>query len=329
LNIPVRVNPDGETVRVDRDRILRQICVPVIRQGQLLGFLRVSHPWFEVTKPTEQLIVDLSIGTIVTVGTVAAIGWLLSGIAIEPVTASYQQLKQFTADASHELRNPIATIQTNVQVALSEEPLPPSQRQQLQTIERLTRRLSRLVDDLLFLARQDSGLVPPQFAAVPLDALLMEAIEEQQLVATAQGIDLTLEIVDSQVNGSGREPEDFTIDGDWDRLARLFTNLITNAIQYMPSNPVRSTQIKAILQRINKQNQSFLQVKIKDTGIGIAAEDIPYLCDRFYRVDTARTASGLGLAIVMAIVTTHHGELKIDSQLNVGTTVSITLPLRG
>ncbi len=337
LNLPVWLNLDGETVRIRNDRILRQITAPVSRNGILVGFLRVSHPWFEVSKPTELLIVDLTIGTSLVIASVAAIGWFLSGIAIEPVKASYQQLKQFTADASHELRNPIATIQTNVQVALSEEPLQPQQRQQLQTIERLTRRLGRLVDDLLFLARQDSSIITPEFSSVPLDALLLETIEEQQLAAAAKGISLTLEIIDPFPSTSiplqldRHELEVFSMSGDWDRLARLFTNLLTNAIQYTSPQIERPAQINVQLRQLIRQNTSYLQVKVQDTGIGIPDEAIPHLFDRFYRVDPARTASssdissgsGLGLAIVQSIVVSHHGELSIESQVDVGTTVIV------
>jgi two-component system, OmpR family, manganese sensing sensor histidine kinase len=334
LDLPLHINPDGETIHVPGERILRQITTPVMRNGQLLGFLRVSHPWFEVTKPTQLLIVDLSIGTCITIGTIAAIGWFLSGIAIEPVKAAYQQLKQFTADASHELRSPIASIQTNVQVALSEEPLSPEHRQQLQTIERLTRRLGRLVDDLLFLARQDSGIVQPKFSLVPLDGLLMEVVEEQQLVAVAKGIDLHLDPHEPQ---SGREDANiFTLSGDRDGLARLFTNLIANAIQYTPAAKDEHIPTIAIeLQQLSQQNHTYLQVRVKDPGIGISTSDLPHLFDRFYRVDPARTSesadrtsgSGLGLAIVQAIVSHHHGEIAIDSQVNIGTTVTVTLPV--
>ena len=98
----------------------------------------------------------LVIGIIIMVASVGTIGWWLSGIAIEPVRQSYASLKQFTADASHELRNPIATIQTNVQMALAyPEAEPQQQIKQLQIIERLTQRLGKLVNDLLFLARSD------------------------------------------------------------------------------------------------------------------------------------------------------------------------------
>ncbi|AFY91798.1 sensor histidine kinase [Chamaesiphon minutus] len=344
LDLPVWIDLDGSTVRVGNNamgqnqRILRQITAPISSiDGRLAGFLRVSHPWFEVTKPTELLTIDLTIGICLVLTSVAAIGWLLSGIAIEPVKASYQQLKQFTADASHELRNPIATIQTNVQVALGEEPLAPQQRQQLQTIERLTRRLGKLVDDLLFLARQDSSTLTPQFCPVPLDALLMETIEEQQLAAAARGIALTLEIVDPIVSAEDKDIDAFSILGDWDRLARLFTNLLTNAIQYTPPQDTHSgfsamdrSEIKVQLKQIFRQNTAYLQVKVSDTGIGIPDTALPHLFDRFYRVDPARTAtasdvssgSGLGLAIVQSIVASHQGELSIESQVNVGTTVT-------
>jgi two-component system, OmpR family, manganese sensing sensor histidine kinase len=343
LNIPVWINLDGETVRVGTDRIYRQITSPINRNGMLVGLLRVSHPWFEVTKPTELLVVDLTIGTSLVIVSVAAIGWFLSGIAIEPVKASYQQLKQFTADASHELRNPIATIQTNVQVALGEEPLQPQQRQQLETIERLTRRLGRLVDDLLFLARQDSSIVTPEFSSVPLDALLMETIEEQRLAAVNRGIALTFEIIDPlSISSTDRQNLDvFSMDGDWDRLVRLFTNLLTNAIQYTPPQLEapgerafcqRQSQINVQLQQLIRQNTAYLQVKIQDNGIGIPAAAIPHLFDRFYRVDPARTAnphdvssgSGLGLAIVQSIVNSHQGELAIESQVDRGTTAIVT-----
>jgi OmpR-family two-component system manganese-sensing sensor histidine kinase len=112
LNIPLHPNYTGETV-LYIDRALAATGHKRVQNGRhVLGYLAVSHPWFEVTKPSRQLMVDLSLGTVV-MGEVstAAIGWFLSGLAMKPVKESYQRLKQFTADASHELRNPIAMIQ--------------------------------------------------------------------------------------------------------------------------------------------------------------------------------------------------------------------------
>jgi OmpR-family two-component system manganese-sensing sensor histidine kinase len=126
INIPLHGNT-GKTVRVvrmggwgDSELLLRQVTHRVEIGRQVLGYLRVSHPWFEVTKPSRQLIFDLALGIWLIVLSVAASGWFLSGKAMEPVRESYQRLKQFTADASHELRSPIALIQTNVQVALAD-----------------------------------------------------------------------------------------------------------------------------------------------------------------------------------------------------------------
>jgi two-component system, OmpR family, manganese sensing sensor histidine kinase len=318
IDVPLHANSNGETVRLSDTQLLRQVTEKVQIGPQVLGYLRVSHPWFEVTKPTRQLFLDLSAGTAIMVGIVAAIGWFLSGLAMKPIRDSYQRLKQFTADASHELRNPIAIIQTNVQVALSDpDPDPQTQRYHFQVVERLTRRLGKLVDDLLFLARQDSGIVQAQVSTIALDELLDEVLEEQGMVAAEKDISLTLKS-DGQL--------DYLLHGDRDQLSRLFTNLVSNAVQYTP----KEGTITLELAQIKRSNGSALQVKVMDTGIGISEEDLPKLFDRFYRVDPARTkatgGSGLGLAIAQAIVENHHGQIHVESQVNEGTTVTVVLP---
>jgi two-component system, OmpR family, manganese sensing sensor histidine kinase len=334
LIFPLRPNPRGETLAIDPEHLLRQITQPVQFHSQTIGWLRVSHPWFEVTKPSQELFIDLLLGISMTIAVVSGVSWFLSGLAMEPIKASYQQLKQFTADASHELRNPLATIQTNVQVALATgDQLPIEQQQQFQVIERLTRRLGKLVDDLLFLARQDSGDAPIELETVPLDALLVEVIEEQQLSAQSRGIKLSLEIADTGVPVLRDQPTEFNVPGDWNQLARLFTNLITNALQYTPSHDPDGN----VLVHLASHGLQ-LQVTVRDRGIGIGAADLPRLLDRFYRVKAARGrsdidgvgGSGLGLSIVQSIVDRHQGELTISSKTapeDHGTTVVVNLPL--
>ncbi len=371
-NIPLHPNMTGETVKVIRKEdkvelspplplplspsppplLLRQVTERVQIGRQVLGYLRVSHPWFEVTKPSHQLIFDLALGTGLMVISVAASGWFLSGKAMEPVRESYQRLKQFTADASHELRSPITLIQTNVQVALADlelaetEGVTPFQyKQQLKVVERLTQRLGKLVNDLLFLARQDSGISKEIFSSCPLDALLIEVVEEQQLLATEKNITLTLELTDPPASQTHHELLDnwFTMVGNWDQLVRLFTNLIGNALQYTLPNG----QVNVALTRIEATNRvsglrhsnAYLQIKVSDTGVGIPTEAISRLFDRFYRVDPARThttgstrsqnstGSGLGLAIAQAIVQNHQGHIQVESTQGIGTTVTVTLPV--
>ncbi len=377
LDIPLNPNQPGETVHLSADQLLRQLTKRVETGRYVLGYLRVSHPWFEVTKPSQQLIWDLTIGISLTIVSVAGIGWFLSGLAMKPVRESYQRLKQFTADASHELRNPIATIQTTVQVALADPNMDQQwQRQQLKVVERLTQRLGILVNDLLFLARVDSGMVQPEWQNIHLDDLLIEVIEEQQLIADKKGILLSLHLVELANSSRGlksdliesdlREAKDtlvdiksevsdypkqnyqfqipnlkldediFTIQGDWNQLARLFTNLVSNAVQYTPTSPQGSVQVE--LQRIDplskgggRHKQSLLRVEVRDNGIGIPESGLPHIFDRFYRVDPARphdttAGSGLGLAIAKAIVDNHHGQIQVDSIIGKGTTVTVILP---
>jgi two-component system, OmpR family, manganese sensing sensor histidine kinase len=356
IDYPLHPSRSGETVYLGGDRILRQVVQRVELEHRVLGYLRVSHPWFEVTKPIRQLTRDLIIGITLMVVCVGAIGWFLSGIAIKPVQISYSSLKQFTADASHELRNPIATIQTNVQMALAyPEAEPQLQQRQLQIIERLTQKLGRLVNDLLFLARADSGIVQLDLQPVPLDALLIDVIEEQRIAATQKGLFLSLHIVEPKIEAENINEEDiFTIQGDWDHLSRLFTNLIANAIEHTDNtSKPDQTEVSPALQgsvevklelikrtsktrRIREANRQFeLQVQVKDNGSGIPESALPYIFDRFYRADPARspqgkiattTGAGLGLAIANAIIENHQGQITVESTTGQGTTFIVTLP---
>lgn len=357
LDIPLDFSPSGHTVTLtspaiatDLDTInsvsqpLRQITKLVKSDRQPLGYLRVSHPWFEVTKPSQDLIVDLGFGIVCMVVAISAIGWWLSGLAMRPVLDSYERLRQFTADASHELRSPISSIQTNIQVALG-EPDASRIRDRLRVVERTTRRLSQLVDDLLFLARQDSAIGDTEFEFIPLDALLLETVEEQQAIAAEKQLALHLNIHDSIIQPADTIPpaespddpinfpeiEPYSIYGNWNQIARLLTNLLSNAIRYTPE------QGEILVTLRDRQDGADRQtiVEIRDTGIGIAPEELTRIFERFYRVDTSRHrqldskhGSGLGLSIVKAIAERHAAQIRIDSQCDRGTTVTTIFAAR-
>ena len=184
--------------------------------------------------------------------------------------------------------------------------------------------------------------------------MLIEVIEEQRTIAQQQKITLSLDIVAPKTKGNEdidlAQEELFTLLGDWDSLARLFTNLLANAIKYTAEkNCLDDKQselaIAIELKKINKNlgsrkvreynRQNSLQVTIEDRGKGIAESDLPYIFDRFYRVDPARsrkedltfgTGTGLGLAIAKAIVDNHRGKITVETVVDEGTKFQIILP---
>ena len=316
------LQPLYRTVHLSEAEPLRQMIEPIVINDKLLGYLRISHPWFEVTKPVKQLFLDLAIGTTLMVFVVLLCGWWLAGIAMEPVRESYQRLKQFTADASHELRNPIAVIQTNVQVALADpHPDLEFQRSQLEAIERITRRLGRLIEDLLFLARHDGGITNQRREPCNLSQILREVGEEQQTIAQQKQISLELPSLEPKL----------VVSGDRDRLGRLFTNLVSNAIAYTPAGG----KVQITAQLITSQNQ--IQIQVQDTGMGIPEAELSQIFERFYRYQPQKNSkssskssnlytsgSGLGLAIAKAIAESHQGQIKVESKVGQGTSFTVS-----
>jgi OmpR-family two-component system manganese-sensing sensor histidine kinase len=195
------------------------------------------------------------------------------------------------------------------------------------------------VDDLLFLTRSDSGIVQSNYQDLPLDALLIGVIEEQRAITQQKNIYLSLHIVEPTAQYKFTLPmeEYFTVAGDWDHLARLFTNLISNALEHADFDsvsPPKEASVEVELQLIGKPHNPNLEVKVKDTGKGIPPEVLPYIFDRFYRVQPSHGSSenshssgaGLGLAIVKAIIDNHQGKITVESVVNQGTTFQVILP---
>ena len=225
---------------------------------------------------------------------------------------SFESMRRFVADASHELRTPIAVIRGEADVALSQERTPAEYRESLAIVLDESRRLSRLVDDLLNLARADAGNVKLRVEEFYFDDLLAECCRSVQALAAAREIRLEYQT-----------GEDVAFRGDEELLRRLVVNLLDNAIRYTP----RGGKVSAAL----RVEAGGLTIEVSDTGMGIAPEAVPHVFERFYRADKARSRQdggfGLGLAIVKWIAESHHGAVDVATQSGVGSTFTVTLPL--
>ena len=223
---------------------------------------------------------------------------------------SFRRERQFTADASHELRTPLAAIETIVQVTRSRQRSAADYERALDDIARRTAQLRALSENLLALSRGDSQR-PPAHTHVDLSTVLRDIAETMQPIALAKGV-----VLDCRV------PDSLFVAGDDDDLIRLFVNLADNAIKYTPQGSVT-------LEARRDDIPSQLRVTVTDTGVGIAAEDLPHIFDRFYQAERSRSGegAGLGLSIAQAIVQAHAGRIQADSAPGQGTRVTVWLPL--
>jgi signal transduction histidine kinase len=230
------------------------------------------------------------------------------------IETSVSQMRQFTADASHELRAPLALIRTAAEFSLLRERPREELVDALQRILRESRHTTNLVDSLLLLARsesEDDGATP----AVPLNlsSLCQDAANQAGELASGKGISVSTDLGPTVVVVNGDEPA----------LGRLLLILIDNAIKYTPAGG-------AVDLRLAVEKERAI-IRIADTGIGIAASDLPHVFDRFWRADKVRTraegGSGLGLAIARWIAERHGGEISVSSQLGEGSIFTVELPL--
>lgn len=226
---------------------------------------------------------------------------------------AFQRQKQFTSDASHELRTPLAVIEAESTLALQKERSPSDYRQSLDTISQESRQMSSLIDQLLTLARADAGKEQWNFREVNLGKLSSDLSKDIEVLCEEKGLSFQL----------GQAP-DLVVKGDEARLRELFMNLLDNAIRYTPAPGTVSVSLR-------REGQMAI-VAVTDTGIGIPAEDIPFIFERFYRVDKSRSraegGSGLGLAICKHIVEAHGGKIEVESQVGMGSTFSVWIPLQ-
>ena len=225
--------------------------------------------------------------------------------------ASFSRQRQFTADASHELRTPLTVIRSASELALSQPRSPEEYQETIEVSLKAAERMTNLVNGLLALARLDSSNADFHLRQINLSDLASESVSLLRAIASEKQISLVSDLHSVQIFGN---PES---------LSRMIDNLITNAIIYnKPGGKVFITL---------KSNDDKAVLEIKDTGVGISEEHLPFIFERFYRVDKARSrlsgGSGLGLAICKGVIEKHNGTITVQSILGEGTTFQIHLPV--
>lgn len=305
---------------------LRSLTISIYREESakvLIGYVRVSESSEELEEELEGLLWGLGWGGLLAIALSGVGGWWLAWQALQPIERNYEQMRQFTADASHELRSPLTAIKTSIDVIQSHpERIHDADVKKLSAIGQATEQMTHLVEDLLFLARVDnanleaSGDHIANLRLIPIDELLEDLLEflEPQIIAKEINLQANLQ-ADLQHNFK----DIATIRGEASQLRRLFINLLENAIAYTPMGGKISVDLQ--------QRDRFLVVAIIDTGLGIAPEDLSHIFERFWRADRARSwragGSGLGLAIAVAIAKSHGGNITVSSQVGVGSCFSV------
>jgi two-component system, OmpR family, sensor histidine kinase ArlS len=237
----------------------------------------------------------------------ATLNWMISRLE-----EAFQKQRQFAADASHELRTPLAIIQAESSLALDRRRTQAEYKRSLELVSSEVTYMSEIIGKLLLLAREEAGTEPINFQDVNVKDLISELSSDLETLAQEKGVVFSVGPLD-----------DLTVRGDRFKLRQLFLNILDNAIRYTPSGGTVSSSLM-------RKNGNAL-VSVSDTGMGIPAEDLPYIFDRFYRVDKARSRAdgglGLGLAIASSIARLHGGGIEVESEVGKGSTFYVSLPL--
>lgn len=225
--------------------------------------------------------------------------------------------KDFVANVSHELRTPLAMLQGYSEALIDDIADSPEARKEIaEVINEESQRMGRLVHELLDLARMESGHIYLDVNRISLDHFLHRVLRKFQSISTEQGITL-----------KGEENRDLPeVYWDEDKIEQVLTNLIDNAIRHTPAGGTVEVAARVV-------SKDKVAITVADTGSGIPEEDLPFIFERFYKTDKARTrgqsgGTGLGLSIAKHLVTAHQGDIQVASQLGEGTTFTILLPIR-
>ena len=298
---------NGKTKQVNDFRL---IVSPLTRNSHTVGFLQIAIPTTyrdEALRTLEITVAFLAPWLLLGLGLT---GYVVSDVATAPIRDNLKMLKQFLADASHELNTPISIVKARAEMLERKLQRPNWDTEDLQVIDAALERMEKIVDDLMLLAEIEGTLTKPADASAQADETLRSIIIEFQPRFDDRGIRLQL-----------GECQPVVVNASEESLHMITANLVENALRY--TEPGGSVTLSLA------GENSFAKIEVKDTGIGIPEENLPFIFDRFYRVDKSRSrasgGSGLGLSIVKALVDSRDGHVNVLSKVGEGSIFTVFL----
>ncbi len=342
------------TVGVWEGQPLRIVSYPIMVNGRLVYLVQVGAPMMAAQDMLKKILIVLGVSIPLSLFLFGYGGWFLAGLSLKPVDiltrsakkitaenlsqrlevlnphdeigelaatfnntlarleAAFSRMRQFSADVSHELRTPLTILRGETEVALRWVKEPEEYRAILQSNLEEIKRMSEIIEYLLDQAKAEEGMLRLELSEVTLNDLLNELVAQTKVLARQKGVVLAFEALYPVV-----------ISGDRLRLRQIFLNLLDNAVKYTPAGG----EVRVVLDSAER----YARVAVIDTGSGIAEDDLPYLFDRFYRVDKARNradgGTGLGLSLSRSLAEAHGGRIEVVSQQGMGSVFTAYLPL--
>ncbi len=289
--------------------------MPIIIENQTLGYYVVARDVTVAFETIDNLLKILVISSVAGILVSAGLGYFLAGRGLQPIKAAYHSKQTFLANASHELKTPLSVIMLSAEVLADEMPLENNfQRQTVADIQDEAVKMSELVNHLLLLARSDGSNLLSSKSPFNISELLTDEVARLQKIAQVKSIAFTTDI-----------SANIKYTGDHKLIQSVFSILIDNAIKYTPSGG----RVSVALEKSEGLTHHGIEFRIKDTGIGIPADELDKIFERFYRVDSSRSKEtggyGLGLAIAKDIVPQHGGTIHATSAAGQGTEFVVTL----
>ncbi len=310
---------EGEENKDLRTSIRSLLVVPLITQNTLIGTLSIDDRSLEAFGPSEGRLLTIAAAQ---VSVAIENARLLRNLhnramqleqAIEELRELHRHKTEFIQNVSHELRTPLTFVKSYVQLILEEAmgEINPDLRSTLTIVDERTDAIIRLVNDVISLERVEMGQF--EFQLVSLGEVVARSAEGAAMTAKESGVDIELQVTDDLP----------LVRADPGRLGQVLDNLLGNAIKFSPSNSTITVRVR--------RDGAFVRTDVEDQGIGIPADKLDRIFDRFYQVDGSTTrrfgGTGLGLAIVKTIVESHGGQVAVESEVGVGSIFSFALPI--